>query len=112
MAEDRVREPDPEARRAREAIAAPHVILYQGVFIPGRGLSAVVDAFSRLPETFHLVMMGAGGLQGALFGALAGELVVGAGIVGQLAPEYTPRFFLQKTVLIINTKSGYVSFFF
>jgi glycosyltransferase involved in cell wall biosynthesis len=58
--------PHPAAAAARRAIAAPHVIMYQGGLHPGRGLGAVIDAFALLPDSYHLVLMGAGQLHDAL----------------------------------------------
>ncbi len=42
------------------------VLLYQGGFSPGRGLSILVDAAQRLPENWYLVMMGWGKIEEAL----------------------------------------------
>lgn len=63
---DAVEAPHPDAVRAREAIVAPHVILYQGGLHSGRGLEAVMDGLSLLPDSYALVLMGAGHLQGGL----------------------------------------------
>ncbi len=62
---ERVSEPAPAAVRARRAISAPHVILYQGGLMQGRGIEAVIDSLGLLPETYHLVLMGPGALRGA-----------------------------------------------
>jgi len=58
--------PHPGAVEARRAIAAPHVILYQGGLHRGRGLGAVIDGLELLPQGYALVLMGGGHFRGEL----------------------------------------------